>query len=61
MYEARATIMWLDRERRVRVLVSDDWRTVGDAPVGLLGTDLLAPHLLLVDFAEGAVEIETQE
>jgi len=60
LYEARTTIPWLGEERRVRVLVSDDWVTIGDAPVGLLGTDLLAPHLLLIDFAERTVEIETQ-
>ena len=60
VYEGRATIPWLGEDRRVRVLVSDDWITAGDAPVGLLGTDLLAPHLLLIDFAERTVEIETQ-
>ena len=59
--EARATITWLEQQRRVRVLVSDDWVSVGDAPVGLLGTDLLAPHLLLIDFTAGTVEIETQD
>ena len=59
--EARATITWLEQNRRVRVLVSDDWTSVGDAPVGLLGTELLVPHLLLVDFADGTVEIETQD
>ena len=59
--KARATITWLEQARRVRVLVSNDWITTGDAPVGLLGTDLLAPHLLLIDFADGTVEIETQE
>jgi len=59
VYETRATIMWLDQERRVRVLVSDEWTTIGDAPVALLGTDLLLPHLLRIDFAKGTVEIET--
>ena len=58
--EGRATIIWLEQARRVRVLVSDDWNPAGDAPVGLLGTQLLVPHLLLIDFAEGTVEIETQ-
>ena len=61
VYETRATITWLDRERRVRVLVSDEWTTVGDAPVGLLGTDLLLPHLLRIDFANRMVEIEAQD
>jgi len=61
VYETRATIMWLDRERRVRVLVSDEWTTIGDEPVGLLGTDLLLPHMLRIDFARGTVEIEAQD
>ena len=59
--ESRITITWLDQERRVRVLVSDEWTTIGDAPVALLGTDLLLPHLLRIDFAKGTVEIETQD
>ena len=61
LYESRATIGWLDQERRVRILVSNDWIVTGDAPGGLLGTELLAPHLLLIDFASGMVEIETQD
>ena len=40
VYETRATIMWLDRERRVRVLVSDEWTTIGDAPVGTTNAPL---------------------
>jgi len=39
--------------------VFDEWTTIGDAPVTLLGTDLLLPHLLRIDFAKGTVEIET--
>lgn len=61
IYEGRTTISWLGADRQVRVLVSDAWVTTGDAPVGLLGTDLLSPHLLLIDFATGTVEIETQD
>ena len=59
--EGRATIQWMGQSRRVRVFVSNDWLPSDDDPVGLLGTDLLAPHLLLIDFASGLVEIETQE
>ena len=60
VYEGVATIRWLGEDREVGVLVSDTWLTMGDAPVGLVGTELLSPHLLLVDFAQGTVEIETQ-
>ena len=60
LMEARATIRWLDKDRRARILVSDTWQTIGDAPAGLLGTEFLTPHLLLVDFETRTVEIETQ-
>ena len=59
--ETRTTINWLDRPRLVRIFVSDAWTTTGDAPAGLIGTQLLAPHLLLIDFANGTVEIESQD
>lgn len=58
--QGRAVVPWLGSQRVVRVLVSDTWTTTPDAPVGLLGTDLLTPHLLLVDFDARSVEIETQ-
>ena len=61
VFEAQTTIAWLGENRLVRVLVADDWLTVGDAPVGLLGTAMLTPHLLMVDFAARTVEIETQD
>jgi hypothetical protein len=61
VYEARTTIDWLGEQRSVRVLVSSAWRSGGDDPVGLLGTELLKPHLLLVDFGKDTVEIETQQ
>ena len=57
VYEARVTIKWLGSDRQVRILVADDWKTTGDAPVGLLGTALLSPHLLIIDFSAGTVEI----
>ena len=60
VYQGRSSISWLGEQRPVRVLVSDSWTTVADAPVGLLGTELLSPHLLLIDFAARTVEIETQ-
>lgn len=61
LYEADARLNWLGESRRVRVLVSNTWiPTRADDPVGLLGTALLDPHLLLVDFASRSVEIETQ-
>ena len=58
----RLRLKWLDVERDVVVLVSDrETLTREGNPILLIGTRLLKPHLLLIDFAQGTVEIETQE
>ena len=61
--EARATIRWLDEVRRVELLITQTHSLPrsGDEPVVLIGTKLLAPHLLFIDFATGTVDIESQE
>lgn len=55
-------IDWLDGTRRVRILASPDPPRLRVAregePVALLGTGLLVPHILLIDFDAGTVEIE---
>ena len=56
----RLRIVWLDAEREVTVLITDRLQPVANGPVALVGTALLTPHLLLIDFAQGTVEIETQ-
>lgn len=61
VYTIQMTIEWLSVRRTIDVLVPDIWRPTGDDPVGLIGTKLLTPHLLLVDFASRTVEIETGE
>ena len=54
------SILWMGQGHLARVLVSDTWPAPkGDAPVALVGTRLLRPHLLLVDFDSSTVEIET--
>jgi predicted aspartyl protease len=55
-------IVWLGRERRVDVLISSEaYRPGRDGdPIALIGTRLLVPHLLLIDFAAATVEIEAQ-
>ena len=58
--QERAQIAWLGTAREVRALVADSWQPRGDDPVGLIGTELITPHLLLIDFAARSVEIETQ-
>lgn len=58
--ETMHSVVWLGRSRRIRALISVAWRPVGDSPVGLIGTNLLDPHLLFIDFDARTVEIETQ-
>jgi predicted aspartyl protease len=54
------TVQWMGQELNSRVLVSDTWPLLkGDAPIAMIGTRLLRPHLLLVDFDSSSVEIET--
>ncbi len=60
VHVGRMRILWLEVERDVSVLISDRATSTLDGPVMLVGTRLLTPHLLLVDFAQGTVEIETQ-
>ncbi len=54
-------IMWMERKRRATVFISERSEPTRDGePVVLIGTSLLTPHLLLVDFEARTVEIETQ-
>jgi predicted aspartyl protease len=57
-------VEWLGGVRRVEIFASPDsarqrMRRDGE-PVALLGTGLLAPHILLIDFGAGTVEVERQ-
>lgn len=58
--ETVAKLSWLDVTRPVRVLISDSWTARPDEPCCLIGTGLLTPHLLLIDFERQTVEIESQ-
>ena len=54
------SLSWMGAQRTARVLAAETWTTLdADAPVAIVGTRLLAPHLLLVDCDAGTVEIET--
>lgn len=57
------SIMWLGSTRRTEVLVSSVFvrAKLADDPVVLIGTQLLSPNLLLIDFAAATVEIEAHE
>jgi predicted aspartyl protease len=55
----RVRLSWLGEDREARVYVSPA-PAVSSGPVLLIGTRLLTPHLLLVDFEANTVEIETQ-
>jgi predicted aspartyl protease len=56
------SINWFGEQRTVDVLVSlEPGHTLRpDEPVALLGTALLRPNLLLIDYDDRAVEIEGQ-
>lgn len=58
----RGTVRWLGQERQVQVfIVADPRRPLPDGePEALLGTGLISPHILLVDFTARTVEIEQQ-
>lgn len=56
----RMKITWLDREREVVVFVSKRTDASREGPRLLIGTRLLTPHLLFVDFERRTVEIEPQ-
>jgi predicted aspartyl protease len=56
------SISWFGEHRSVDVLVSLEpvQSHSPDEPVALLGTALLRPNLLLIDYEAGTVEIERQ-
>ena len=57
----RLRIRWLDTEREVSVFVGARREPSREGePIMLIGTRLLSPHLLFIDFEEKTVEIETQ-
>jgi predicted aspartyl protease len=61
--ELRQTIIsipWLGAKRAVRALIADSWMPRGDDPIGLVGTELVSPNLLMIDFSARTVDIETQ-
>jgi predicted aspartyl protease len=57
----RLRLRWLNLEQEVSVLIGERREPSREGePIMLIGTRLLSPHLLLVDFGSGTVEIETQ-
>ncbi|HEY7299323.1 MAG TPA: hypothetical protein VH684_15560 [Xanthobacteraceae bacterium] len=61
---AHGYIVWFGRRHRVEVLVSTARAgrpALPDEPVALLGTRLLRPHQLTVDFGAHTVSIESRE
>ena len=60
VHQGYVELIWLGRRRTAQVFASANWvQRDPDAPAALLGTGLLRPHLLLVDFEAATVEIET--
>jgi predicted aspartyl protease len=60
--EGIGNIRWLGEDRKIDLVVSptSKLRRKDDDPIALIGTRLLTPHLLLVDFATNVLEIERQ-
>jgi predicted aspartyl protease len=57
---ARAQIIWFGQSRGVDVLIGTTQSSraaTADEPIGLLGTRLLSPHKLTVDFASRRVVV----
>lgn len=62
MTGGRGTIMWMGQPHSIEIIVSPNKPALrrDDEPVALIGTALLTPHLLLIDYAANTVEIEAQ-
>ena len=61
---ARSHIVWFERSREVEVLIGPGGpprAALADEPIGLIGTALLHPHKLTIDFATPRVEITESE
>jgi predicted aspartyl protease len=60
--QAKIEIVWMGRSRLVDIFIGiqPTARKSIDEPIALIGTGLLRPHLLLIDFDVGTVEIEGQ-
>jgi predicted aspartyl protease len=61
---AHGEIMWFGRRHRIDVLVSSIEREcpiAADEPVALVGTRLLSPHRLEIDFERRLVKIEARD
>jgi hypothetical protein len=57
------SIVWFGRQRKVDVWVTAEplRAAAPDEPIGLLGTGLLNPHHLIIDFATRRVVISENE
>jgi predicted aspartyl protease len=55
-------VVWMGEVRLVDVFIGleDTVPKSSDEPIALIGTALLRPHMLLIDFDAGTVEIEGQ-
>jgi predicted aspartyl protease len=56
-------LMWFGKPRLVDVIIGLEPAPPRreEDPIALIGTGLLKPHLLLIDYAAGTVEIERQD
>lgn len=57
------TIKFMGEKRRIRIFVTPDRGVIrrGGDPIAMIGTGLLMPNTLFINFAEQTVEIKTQD
>jgi predicted aspartyl protease len=62
MNSGRGIIKWMGKQRQVELIVSSKRPALrrDDDPIALIGSGLLTPHLLFIDYQTKSVEIETQ-
>jgi predicted aspartyl protease len=63
MNSGRGIINWMGSQRRIELIVGSQRPALrrDDDPIALIGSELLTPHLVFIDYQAKTVEIETQK
>ena len=60
VYHTQTQLTWLGENRFVRIFVSQNWIARPDEPSALVGTGLLTPYVLEIDFGQSQLFIESR-